>query len=102
MLRDDIYARIAVRQMSGLLFNIQQLRLCLVSGLAMSLFLETHIEVQLNNRQVSVHFLVADIADDEALLGHLFLTQAHAHLDLGTTASNCLVKRCHISSLKGK
>lgn len=40
---------------------------------------EAHIEVQLNNRQVSVHFLVAEIAGDEALLGHLLLTKAQAH-----------------------
>lgn len=44
---------------------------------------EAHSPVQINNRQVSVHFLVADIAGDEALLGHPFLTQAHARLDFG-------------------
>lgn len=44
---------------------------------------ETHIEVQLNNRQVSVHFLITDIAGNEALLGHPFLTEAQARLDFG-------------------
>ncbi|KAL7406654.1 hypothetical protein ABVT39_024094 [Epinephelus coioides] len=44
---------------------------------------EAYIPVQINNRQVSVHFLVADIAGDEALLGHPFLTQAQARLDFG-------------------
>ncbi|XP_062374552.1 uncharacterized protein LOC134062534 isoform X1 [Sardina pilchardus] len=44
---------------------------------------EVHIPVQINNRQVCVHFLVADIASEEALLGHPFLTQAQARLDFG-------------------
>ncbi|XP_036001790.1 uncharacterized protein LOC118565513 [Fundulus heteroclitus] len=44
---------------------------------------EAHIPVHINNRQVSVHFLVADIAGDEALLGHPFLIQAQARLDFG-------------------
>ena len=44
---------------------------------------EAHIPVQINNRQVSVLFLVADIAGDEALLGHPFLSQAQARLDFG-------------------
>ncbi|XP_061754270.1 uncharacterized protein LOC133551511 isoform X2 [Nerophis ophidion] len=44
---------------------------------------EAHIPVLINNRQVSICFLVADIAGDEALLGHPFLTQAQARLDFG-------------------
>lgn len=44
---------------------------------------EAHIPVRINNRQVSAHFLVADITGDEALLGHPFLTQARARLDFG-------------------
>lgn len=44
---------------------------------------EAHFPVQINNHQVSVHFLVADIAGDEALSGHPFLTQAQARLDFG-------------------
>ena len=39
---------------------------------------EADIPVQINNRQLSVHFLVADIVADEALLGHPFLIQAQA------------------------
>ncbi|XP_063050302.1 uncharacterized protein LOC134445147 [Engraulis encrasicolus] len=45
---------------------------------------EVQLLVQINNRQVSVNFLVADIAGEEALLGHPFLTQAQARLDFGT------------------
>nr|XP_061825306.1 uncharacterized protein LOC133612154 [Nerophis lumbriciformis] len=44
---------------------------------------EAHIPVLINNRQVNICFLVADIAGDEALLGHPFLTQAQARLDFG-------------------
>ncbi|KAM3623655.1 uncharacterized protein V6R79_013858 [Siganus canaliculatus] len=44
---------------------------------------ETHIPVQINSRQVDVHFLVANISGDEALLGHPFLCQAQACLDFG-------------------
>ena len=40
-----------------------------------------HIPVQVNNHQVSVLFLVADIAGDKALLGHRFLSKAPARLD---------------------
>ena len=46
---------------------------------------EVHVPVQINNRQVSVHFLVADITSEEALLGHPFLTQAQARLDFGNS-----------------
>lgn len=49
---------------------------------------EAHFPVQINNLQVSVHFLVNDIAGDEALLGHPFLTQAQACLDFG---NHCIV-----------
>ncbi|MEQ2197012.1 hypothetical protein XENOCAPTIV_020897, partial [Xenoophorus captivus] len=44
---------------------------------------EAQLAVSINNRQVDVDFLVADIAGTEALLGHLFLTQAGARLDFG-------------------
>lgn len=44
---------------------------------------EAHFPVQIKNWQVSVHFLVADIAGDEALLSHPFLTKAQARLDFG-------------------
>eukprot|EP00064_Thunnus_orientalis_P001978 superscaffoldBa00000136_g1982 len=44
---------------------------------------EAHIPVQINNWQVSMHFLVADIASNKALLGHPFLTKAQARLDFG-------------------
>ncbi|MEQ2204331.1 hypothetical protein XENOCAPTIV_011529 [Xenoophorus captivus] len=44
---------------------------------------EAQLAVSINNRQVDVDFLVADIAGTEALLGHPFLTQAGAHLDFG-------------------
>lgn len=44
---------------------------------------EAYIPVHVNNRQVSVHFLVADIGGDEVLLGHPFLIQAQARLDFG-------------------
>lgn len=37
---------------------------------------ETHIEVQLNNRLVSIHFMILDSTGDEALLGQTFLTEA--------------------------
>lgn len=63
---------------------------------------EAHIPVQINNQQVSVHFLVADIACDEALLGHPFLTQVHASLILETIALCCLGKKCNISNHKAK
>src|SRR4029434_6161357 len=46
---------------------------------------EVHVPVQINNRQVTVHFLVADITSEEALLGHPFLTQAQARLDFGNS-----------------
>ena len=46
---------------------------------------EAYIPVQINNRQVSVLFLVADIAGEEALLGHPFLVQAQARLDFGNS-----------------
>lgn len=41
----------------------------------------TKIPVSINNKQVTLQFLVTDIASDEALLGHPFLTQAQARLD---------------------
>ncbi len=44
---------------------------------------EAYILIQNNSRQVIMHFLVADIASDEVLLGHPFLVQAHARLDFG-------------------
>ncbi|XP_026022288.1 uncharacterized protein LOC113021785 [Astatotilapia calliptera] len=44
---------------------------------------EAQIPVNINNRQVDVDFLVADIAGNEVLLGHPFLTQAEARLDFG-------------------
>ncbi|XP_013855504.1 uncharacterized protein LOC106511300, partial [Austrofundulus limnaeus] len=44
---------------------------------------EAQIPVDINNRQVNVDFLVADIAGVEVLLGHPFLTQAEARLDFG-------------------
>lgn len=43
---------------------------------------EAHI-----NRQVSLHFLIADIAGDEALLGHPFLTEAQV-LEFGNHRIN--------------
>ncbi|CAI5670379.1 unnamed protein product [Oreochromis niloticus] len=42
---------------------------------------EAQIPVSINNRQVDVDFLVADIAGNEVLLGHPFPTQAEARLD---------------------
>ncbi|KAJ3582113.1 hypothetical protein NHX12_015871 [Muraenolepis orangiensis] len=45
---------------------------------------EANFPVQINKRQVSIHFLVADIASEEALLGHPFLVQSKARLDYGT------------------
>lgn len=39
------------------------------------------IPVSINGRQFEVDFLVADIAGNEVLLGHPFLTQAEACLD---------------------
>ena len=42
-----------------------------------------YIPVQINNRQVSMHFLVADIAGEETQLGHPFPTQGLAHIDFG-------------------
>lgn len=44
---------------------------------------EVKIPVSINNRQVEVDFLVADIDGNEVLLGHPFLTQAEALLDFG-------------------
>ncbi|CAL8335927.1 unnamed protein product [Gadus morhua 'NCC'] len=44
---------------------------------------EGQITVEINNRQASLLFLVADIAGDEALLGYPFLSQAQARLDFG-------------------
>ncbi|KAK5623464.1 hypothetical protein CRENBAI_013776 [Crenichthys baileyi] len=44
---------------------------------------EAQLAVDINNRQVDVDFLVADIAGAEVLLGHPFLTQAGARLDFG-------------------
>lgn len=44
---------------------------------------EAKIPVSINNRQVEVDFVVADIASNEVLLGHPFLTQAGARLDFG-------------------
>lgn len=44
---------------------------------------EVQIPVNINNHQVDVTFLVADIAGNEVVLGHLFSTQAAAHLDFG-------------------
>lgn len=44
---------------------------------------EAKIPVGINNRQVEVDFIVADIASNEVLLGHPFLTQAEARLDFG-------------------
>ena len=44
---------------------------------------EAKVPVSINNRQVEVDFLVADIAGNEVLLGHPFLTQAEARLDFG-------------------
>lgn len=44
---------------------------------------EAKIPVSINNRQVEVDFLVADIEGNEVLLGHPFLTQAEARLDFG-------------------
>ena len=46
---------------------------------------EVHVPVQINNLQVSVYFLVADITSKEALLGHPFFTQAQARLDFGNS-----------------
>lgn len=46
---------------------------------------EAHIPVKINNRQVSVHLLVADIAGDEALLAHPLLAQVQARLDFGNS-----------------
>lgn len=48
---------------------------------------EVYVPVQINNRQVNVHFLVADVASEEALLGHPFLAHAQARLDF---RSNCI------------
>ncbi|KAJ3581001.1 hypothetical protein NHX12_032607 [Muraenolepis orangiensis] len=45
---------------------------------------EANFPVQINKCQVSIHFLVADIASEEALLGHPFLVQSKARLDYGT------------------
>lgn len=42
---------------------------------------EAHIPVQIDSCRVVVNFLVAEIAGDETLLGHPFLTQAR--LDFG-------------------
>ena len=42
-----------------------------------------YIPVQINNRQVSRYLLIADIAGEETLLGHPFLTHGLAHLDFG-------------------
>ncbi|CAI5671880.1 unnamed protein product [Oreochromis niloticus] len=44
---------------------------------------KAQIPVNINNRQVDVNFLVSDIAGNEVLLGHPFLTQAEARLDFG-------------------
>ncbi|KAG1925231.1 thy-1 membrane glycoprotein [Pimephales promelas] len=44
---------------------------------------EAKVPVSINNRQVVVDFLVADIEGNEVLLGHPFLTQAEARLDFG-------------------
>ncbi|KAG1957273.1 thy-1 membrane glycoprotein [Pimephales promelas] len=44
---------------------------------------EAKVPVSINNRQVEVDFLVADIEGNEVLLGHPFLTQAEARLDFG-------------------
>lgn len=60
---------------------------------------EAHIPVQINNRQVNVHFLVADIAGDEVLLGHPFLAQAQARLDFGNHRI-VLFGECHTSTHK--
>uniref|UniRef100_A0AAV2K8I4 RNA-directed DNA polymerase n=1 Tax=Knipowitschia caucasica TaxID=637954 RepID=A0AAV2K8I4_KNICA len=46
-------------------------------------FGEAKVPVSINNRQVEVDFLVADIEGNEVLLGHPFLTQAEARLDFG-------------------
>lgn len=37
---------------------------------------EANITVSINNREVEVDFLVADIEDNEVLLGHPFLKQS--------------------------
>lgn len=42
---------------------------------------EAHIPVLINSHEVTVHFLVAYVATNDALLGHPFLVQAKAHLD---------------------
>ena len=54
-----------------------------------------YIPVQINNRQVSMHFLVADIAGEETQLGHPFPTQGLAHLDFG---NHRIVPYFHIPS----
>ena len=42
-----------------------------------------HVPVQINNPQVSLHFPIADIACEETLQGHPFLTLGQARLDFG-------------------
>jgi len=44
---------------------------------------EAKVPVSINNCQVEVDFLVADIEGNEVLHGHPFLTQAEARLDFG-------------------
>lgn len=44
---------------------------------------EANITVSLNNCEVEVDFLIADIVGHEVLLGHPVFTQAGARLDFG-------------------
>lgn len=61
---------------------------------------EVQIPVNINNHQVDVTFLVADIAGNEVVLGQLFSTQAAAHLiSVGITLS-FLVRKCPTTKLK--